>query len=235
MFFPTVADLIGAIFGIILTLMVFSYLLGDNPAFRFSVHLFIGVSAGLAGAVAVRNVILPQVLLPLLDLEDPAGWLWALAVFLLAALLMLKLSPRLGRLGNVPMAYIVGTGAAVVVSGAVLGTIFPQVSAATDLFNLRTLPSNAFTGLLGLINRFIAITGTVTTLAYFHFSARTVPNAPPSRPAFVETAARLGQVFLAVTFGALFAGVLSASLAAWVDRWNFIVDFLTTLAGSLLS
>ena len=42
------ADWIGALFGFILTLVVFSYLIGDNPVFRLTLHLFIGVSAGFA-------------------------------------------------------------------------------------------------------------------------------------------------------------------------------------------
>ena len=86
--------------GAALTLMVFSYLLGDNPAFRFSIHLFVGVTAGLVGAVALRNVILPYILLPLLDLSDFTGWLWSLGLLLLSVLLLLKLAPRFGRLGS---------------------------------------------------------------------------------------------------------------------------------------
>ena len=31
--------------GAVLTLMIFSYLLGDNPVFRLALHIFIGVSA----------------------------------------------------------------------------------------------------------------------------------------------------------------------------------------------
>jgi hypothetical protein len=133
------------------------------------------------------------------------------------------------------MAYIVGVGAAVVLSGAVLGTIFPHVSAASDLIDLRTLPADTpLASLTGLLNRFIAVVGTIATLAYFHFSARSVPNAPAVRPGWVEYAARVGQVFIAVTLGVLFAGVFSAALTAWVDRWNFIIDFLTTIASALL-
>ncbi|HUF39033.1 MAG TPA: hypothetical protein VMN57_10960 [Anaerolineales bacterium] len=235
MVFLTVADLVGAVVGIVLTLLVFSYLLGDNLGFRFAIHLFVGVSAGLAGAVALRTVILPHILLPLIDFSDLGAWFQAFVLLVLSVLLLAKLSPRLGLLGNLPMAYIVGVGAAVVLSGAVMGTIFPQVSAASDLIDLRTLPADTpLASLGGLVNRVIAVLGTIGTLAYFHFSARSVPNAPPVRPDWIEYLARIGQVFLAVTLGALFAGVFSAALAAWVERWNFIVDFLTTIASALL-
>ena len=194
-----------------------------------------GVSAGLAGAVAVRNVIVPYILLPLIDFSDLPAWLSAFVLLLLAGMLLLKLSPRFRKIGNVPMAFVVGVGAAVVLSGAVVGTILPQVSAATDLFNLRTLPSDTpINSLVGLINRFIAVTGTITTLAYFHFSARSTANGPAVRPDWIQVVARTGQVFIAITFGVLFAGVFSAAIAAWVDRWNYIVEFLMSVAAGFL-
>jgi predicted membrane protein len=43
---PT-GDLIWGIIGFLLSILVFSYLIGDNPLFRFAIHLFIGVSAGV--------------------------------------------------------------------------------------------------------------------------------------------------------------------------------------------
>ncbi|NJN44470.1 MAG: hypothetical protein HC806_06945 [Anaerolineae bacterium] len=55
----TILDLTGTVLGFLLTCMVLSYIFGDNPLFRFSVYLLVGVAAGFAGAVAVRNVISP--------------------------------------------------------------------------------------------------------------------------------------------------------------------------------
>ena len=52
-------DGIGAFLGFVLTLLIFSYLIGDNPLFRITVHIFIGVSAGFAAVIALENVILP--------------------------------------------------------------------------------------------------------------------------------------------------------------------------------
>ena len=54
-------ELISAFIGLILTLMVFSYLIGDNPLFRIAIYLFIGVSSGYAAAVVVRSVLLPKI------------------------------------------------------------------------------------------------------------------------------------------------------------------------------
>jgi hypothetical protein len=46
-------EFISALIGLVLTLMIFSYLLGDNPLFRFAIYLFIGVASGYAAAVTV--------------------------------------------------------------------------------------------------------------------------------------------------------------------------------------
>ncbi|MEN4099916.1 MAG: hypothetical protein ROW52_08335, partial [Anaerolineaceae bacterium] len=65
------ADLIWTIVGFILTLMVFSYLFGDNPLFRLTTYLFIGVTAGFSAVMVIYHVLMPRLLFPLL--EDPLG------------------------------------------------------------------------------------------------------------------------------------------------------------------
>ena len=52
-------DIIGAIIAFVLTLLVFSYMIGDNVAFRLGVHIFIGVSAGYTGGVVFHSVLRP--------------------------------------------------------------------------------------------------------------------------------------------------------------------------------
>ena len=59
------SDWIGAFLGFVLTLLIFSYLIGDNPLFRITVHIFIGVSAGFAAVIAIENIILPRLIDPL--------------------------------------------------------------------------------------------------------------------------------------------------------------------------
>ena len=59
-------DLAGGIVAFVLTLLVFSYILGDNPLFRFAIHLFIGVAAGIVGIMAINDVILPRLIMPML-------------------------------------------------------------------------------------------------------------------------------------------------------------------------
>ena len=60
-------DLIASFLASVLTIMVLSYLIGDNPLFKLAMYLLIGVAAGYVGAVAVHNVLIPGLIEPILD------------------------------------------------------------------------------------------------------------------------------------------------------------------------
>ena len=53
------ADLFGGLLAWLLTVMVLSYLVRDNPMFRVATYLFVGVASGYAGAIAWHNVLEP--------------------------------------------------------------------------------------------------------------------------------------------------------------------------------
>jgi hypothetical protein len=96
------ADLIASFVASVLTIMVLSYLIGDNPLFKLAMHLLIGVAAGYAGAVAVHSVLLPGLVQPLLDaglngLADPQLIVTVIVPMVLVGLLFLKISP-----GDIP-------------------------------------------------------------------------------------------------------------------------------------
>ena len=58
-------DLITGGLGFLFTVLIFSYLLGDNPLFRIGTYIFVGVTAGYVAAVAMWQVIYPRLLYPL--------------------------------------------------------------------------------------------------------------------------------------------------------------------------
>ena len=77
--------------------------------------------------------------------------------------------------------------------------------------------------------------GTVTTLIYFHYGTLQAPGLTNQRAPFIETIGKIGKVFLAITFGALYAGVYLSALAALVERLTFLWDFLNSIGFSLFS
>lgn len=122
------------------------------------------------------------------------------------------------------MAFLVGVGAAVAVGGAITGTLFPQTSAAMNQINLDVIqqesaPNTAFQDLMSGV---ISIAVTVLTLLYFHFTTR---QNSTERPAWLETLAMGGQIFIALTFGVVFAGVYTAALTALIDRLNALIEY----------
>ncbi len=224
------SELIGTVLGFVFTLMVFSYIFGDNTIFRVAMYIFIGVTAGYATAVAFYNVIWPQMLIPIIY-GSQSEQLFVLFPLIFSGLLLLKIAPRFSRLGNVSMAFIVGVGVATMIGGAVLGTIFPQVQASVNAFELDASMSGGDV-FLRFVNGGVILLGTLTTLIYFHFGVRSGGDATSERPTWFKSLAWVGQVFIAITFGALFAGVYTAALTALIERLNFIGEFLFPFFGS---
>jgi len=214
----TSADLIGILLGFVFTLFIFSYAWGDNPIFRLTIHIFVGVTAGYVTVVVFNNVILPQLFFKLSN-GNRGEMILAGVYLILSALVLTKMSPRLSRLGNPVMAFLVGVGAAVAVGGAVIGTIGPQVTASISVFDTE----NWFDAVIILF-------GTLATLIYFHFGEHKKSEQASRRAQIVKGIGWVGQIFIAITFGTLFTGVYYATLTALIERlsflWNFIRDFL---------
>lgn len=208
------ADLIGALLGFVLTLFVFSYAWGDTPLFRFAVHIFIGVAAGYAVILTLYNVILPHLIFPFFS-DNRQEMILAVIYLIPATLVLTKMSPRLSRLGTPSMAILVGVGAAAAIGGAVMGTLFPQVSASITLFDH-----------LNVWNALFILIGTLTTLIYFQFTAQKTSDKPTSRQQAFQVVGWIGQGFIAITFGALFAGVYLAALSALIERFSFLWSVL---------
>jgi len=215
-------DFVTAIVSFIFTLLVLSYLVGDNPLFRLAIYIFIGVSAGYAAAVAWHQVLWSKLFMPLIY-GDTLERALALVPLLLGMLMLMKLSPRTARLGNPAMAFMVGAGASVAVGGAVLGTLFPQTQASINLFDLKAGGSVSER----IFEASIILVGTLTTLVYFHFSAKATPSGPQGSH-LVDILGGIGQVFIAITFGVLFAGVYAAAMTALVERLSFLWSFIAS-------
>jgi hypothetical protein len=224
-------DLIGAFLGFIFTIAVFSYILGDNFLFRTTISIFIGAAAGYAAVVALYNVIWPQLLFPIL-FGTQSERILAIVPFILGIFLLLKLIPRYSSLGNPVMAYLVGVGAAVIISGAVVGTIFPQVTASMNTLNWKNFQAQSSTPGWSLIQGVIILISTITTMIYFQFVTGFRDVHLEKQNALFSGIVWVGKIFVAVTLGAIFAGVIIASMTAMVERMQFLLDFIIPLFSS---
>ncbi len=246
---PVLLETVGTLLAAALTVMILSYIIGDNAFFRVAAFLFVGVAGGFAATVAWHEVLQPRLIAPLLDLdsEQLGGGSLLTGVLIplgLIILLGLRLLPGARRLGGLPVAILVGVGAAAVVGGAITGTIVPQTLAAMES-PFAAAPLTGETGFERLANVLIVLVGTIGTLAYFGFGVRRGEEEKPrvgSRrfrtplgvvavpwPLFPF----LGEVFISVAFGVMFAGALSASLLYLTERLQFLAATIQTLLGGL--
>lgn len=214
-------EVISAVIGFLLTLMVFSYLIGDNPMFRIAVYLFIGVASGYAAVVVWHNVLVPKLFDQLAG--SPTQLALTAVPLILSVSLLAKLSPRISWLGNFAMALLVGVGAATALGGALVGTLIPQAEAAMDAVSASTV--------FGVIEGLVMLAGTILTLAYFQFGANRAADGAVKRNAIVELLAWAGRIFIAVTFGVLFAGVYMTALTAMIERLSSVINLVKSLLG----
>jgi hypothetical protein len=217
-------DLIAGSIAFIFTLMIFSYLLGDNPLYRIAAYFFVGVSAGYIASAAFWQVLWPRLLLPISNGTQEQR-VAAIIPLVFSGLMLMKILPRLSKLGGPAMAYLVGVGAAVAIGGAVIGTLTPQLLATINHFDLRAAATRNIALVEVLFNGGFILVGMVTSLVYFQFSAHTMPDATIRRNGLVELLAWLGRIFIAITLGVIFAGVYAASLTAFIERVNFLITF----------
>lgn len=202
--------LVGLWVAAILTLMVYSHLVKDNPLSLLAEHLFVGTAVGYAVVLAYYNVLLPKLIRPLTN--DPQNNLVLLLPALLAVLLLLRPIAPLRALASLPLAVIVGVGAALAVAGAVAGSLLPQVNATMLSLDLGQ-PRSVF------INNLIIIVGVVSTILYFFFTARqkSLPGTG------LRVASTIGKWTMLLAFGAVFATTVTARLALLVGRAQFLL------------
>ncbi len=213
----SLADLSGLLLGFSFTIFIFSYILGDNFLFRLATHVFIGAAAGYASVVTLYNVILPQLIFPLFE-GGQGELILTISLLIPSILLLAKISPRLSKIGNPAIAILVGIGAAAAIGGAIFGTIFPQTTASINIFETNNLFDGA-----------VVLVGTLVTFLYFQFSTRSNKSQRPALAQVTRLIRWLGKTFIAITFGALFAGVYIAALTALIERFTFLWTFVKDL------
>jgi hypothetical protein len=201
-------DQIGVWVGVILTLLVFSYLLGDTPLFRVAQAIFVGVAIGYAATAAVYLVLLPRLFDPLF--ADPILNSYLVIPLALGLLLLTKLRASWAPLGNSSIAFLFGVGSALALGGALSGTLLPQLSATV-------VP-------LDSLENVLLVLGTLGALLSFRFVQ---PQSARGGTHVLETVGRgwgyLGRWFVLIAFGAIFASTAISRVSILVNRVYFLL------------
>jgi hypothetical protein len=216
-------ETIGVWIGALLTLGIFSFLYKDNPFYKFSEALFVGVSAGYWFVVTFWQYFLPKLIdnlvlaYSLLATQGKVDYHW---VYILGGglgvLMLLRLLPTVGWLSRWSLAFIVGTTA---------GLQFTRYLESNGIIQVRgtILPLIVGGSLNTTIGNIVIVVGTFCGLIYFFFSKE-------HKGAF-GGAARIGIWFLMITFGALFGYTVMSRMSLLIGRMYFLFSNWLGLIG----
>ncbi|HET9493535.1 MAG TPA: hypothetical protein VFR15_04840 [Chloroflexia bacterium] len=219
------ANLIGGIVAGLLTLMVFSYLLGANPLWRIAQSLLVGVSVGYVSLVVLTQVIAPQVGR---IIQPPAGqpevdrWL-AVVPVALGLLLLLRIAIPGAWPASLGLNIVVVVGAALALGGALAGILVPQTLDTMRLLYVADDPAS----IAALVGNVVLVLGVICALVYFAFGAR--PNG--ERPRVIREVSVVGRFFLVVAFGAILGSLATTFYSALIGQLVFLVGLVEELAG----
>lgn len=229
------SQLAWSVIGFLLTVMVLSYLIGDNLFFRLAAYLFIGLTAGYLVVLLVNRVLLPHLFLPLIS-GSGIERLWLLIPITLVLLLIIGQIPRLALASRIPLAYLAGLSTAIAIGGAVFGTLIPQANAVINAFDPVVIYQAPEQVWLRILDAVVMLLGVVGTLSYFHFGRKLKPDKNDDgkkRPLALQGLSKVGEVFMGITLGAVFAGVFSTALLALIDRLLAIGEIVTQFLGGI--
>lgn len=197
------ADVVATWIAAVVTLIVLGGLLGERRLFGWSQHLLAGLVTGFLAVLAIREVIAPRLVEPLLS--DGVGRLevWVgLALVTTAAA-----APWLPRLvAAVPVSIAIGSLAAFALGGAVIGTVVPQLVAIVDVN--RATPVDTVAGVAAA-----AVSGLVL-IGFLH-------GVPRGRP--LLAAASAGRWLLLAGIGGWLGYLLFSRLLLLLDRLGFLL------------
>ncbi len=202
---------IGLLLGAVITIFLFlGFILGDNPLYRWTLGLLVGIGTGYAFAISL-NFLIDWVI------AGTSGQMLPLAMvppLILGMLLLLKGFPRLAAWGNLAMAFIFGVGAAVALSGALFGTLLPQMLDTAAAVTLEQ-------GGLALLEGLLMLLG--VSLALFAFSPRPTGE---TESVLKRGLRRVGRSFGTLALAVVFVGILSSALTLLIERWWALVNLL---------
>ncbi|HYF66256.1 MAG TPA: hypothetical protein VD886_25730 [Herpetosiphonaceae bacterium] len=196
-----------------LTLIVLSRALGDNPLFRFSQYLFVGLALGYTTTIVINDVLVDRIG-GAMNQADPVGFVFLAAPVILGLLLWTRLgNQNMSWLANIPLALMFGVAAALALGGTILGTLLPQLD--NSLFSVRALSSAPPEVMVG---RVVVLVGIILVLMSFRFTRQSGKQPP----AVERGIARLGRWWLLISLGVVFAGALITYQSALIDRIQFV-------------
>lgn len=210
------------------TLAVFSFLIKENPFYRFFEHFYIGIATGLGVILTFKNFLWPNILVPLLGLDIvqfPDGtlskeynpWLLLYGVAIIFGMFFyFSYSRRYAWLSKLVIGFSLGIGGGLAFK-AFFSEWIPQIQSSFKPLIVRQCENGvcAFDLWQSFENSVFVITFTMV-MYYFFFSFRRTTRTG-------AVMARGGRLLLMVCFGAFFGSTVMARMALLVERVSFLL------------
>lgn len=179
----------------LLTLAAYSFLWKENKVFRAVEHIFVGLGAGYYLVMGYGNIV-DKAWNPI----TKNGQLYLIIPVIMGLMLFGRFSKSTRWASRVPLAFIVGMGAAVALRGAVHQQFIKQLQATM-------VPLNS-------VNNIVVVLGTIAVLTYFFFTF------PKNRALSVSS--NIGRWVLMVTFGAAFGNGIMGRISLSIGTMQLL-------------
>jgi len=186
-----------------LIISLFSFLYRDNMFYKFSEHIFAGLSAGYYVGLIWQTVIIQQLVDPMFD----RGQWWLVFPGILGVLMFTRLIPRISWVSRVSLAFVMGTTAGIYLTSQLHGVVMKQVGSMMTGLD----PDN---GLARTLLLFVILVGVISTLIYFYFSKE--------HRGVLGMTARVGIWFIMIAFGAHFGFTVMGRISLLIGRAEFL-------------
>jgi hypothetical protein len=187
------------------TLAILSFLYKDNPFYKFAEHVYVGVSAGYWVIYVWGFDVWPMLVQRWRDEAGLEQWI-LLVPGALGVIMLSRWFPKIAWVSRWPIAFTVGVGAGLGITGNLQGFVVPQIGATL-------LPLSGWN--LASLNNLILVVGVVATILYFYFSK--------AHKGVLGVTARIGIVFIMISFGASFGYTLMARISLLIGRLYFLL------------
>lgn len=205
-------ELFGIWIAALLTLGIYSFLYKDNPVYKATEAIFVGVSAGYWAVVYYFDNIYKKFWEGAVTSDNPDLWMWGGAI--LGILFLTRLFPKIGWISRWPLAFIVGATAGLYM---VIYFVTDAMNQTANTF-INVISRNDAGQILWVdtFGTFVILVGVVTGLIYFFFSKE--------HKGLFGTAAKVGTWFLMITFGASFGYTVMSRMSLFIGRMDFLLS-----------
>tara|TARA_B100002052_G_C15883359_1_gene600439 strand:+ start:2841 stop:3614 length:774 start_codon:yes stop_codon:yes gene_type:complete len=204
-------EIVGVWFLVLMTLSILSYLVGDNPFYKISEHIFVGVSAGYVFAITWWDQVWPNLFGRLFPNYVNAGFdldLFYVVPLVLGIFMLCRLIPSLSWLARISIGYIVGMAAGLKIYVFMNSNILLQIQNSAIDFG-----KNGWE----IFNHILILFGVISALIYFFFSKE--------HTGLIGKISKIGIYFLMIKFGASFGFAVMGRISLLIGRFEDLINY----------